>query len=138
MFDPLSLGVLGGINLGLGALKSAQAAKQRKQEMLSKAAEIEASPWTGRGPTTQVTTGRLNPWAEMAGGALNAIGQAAALEKAGLIGSDNSSNQLSNNLSMEGEAMSPQAQQAADFFNQESPFKKSMWGQMSPTLYAKR
>jgi len=82
---PLPLALLFGANIGLGALKSAQAAKQRKQEADIRAAEIEASPWTGRAPSTQVSTAAPNPWAEMAGGAINAAGQAAALENAGLF-----------------------------------------------------
>lgn len=82
---PLALGLLVGANVGMGALKANQAAKQRQQEANIRAAEIEASPWTGRAPSTQVSTQSLNPWAEMAGGGINAIGQAAALEKAGLF-----------------------------------------------------
>lgn len=79
--------LLGGLNAGMGLMKSEQARKQREQEMRMRAAEIEASPWTGRAPSTQVSTPSLNPWAEMAGGAINAAGQAAALQSAGLLGS---------------------------------------------------
>jgi hypothetical protein len=83
--DPLSLAVLGGLNLGMGALKSQQAAKQRKQEAALRAAEIEASPWTGKAPSTQVSTATPNVWAEMAGAGINTLGQAAALNQAGLF-----------------------------------------------------
>lgn len=83
--DPLSLAVLGGLNLGMGALKSQQAAKQRKQEAALRAAEIEASPWTGKAPSTQVATATPNVWAEMAGAGINTLGQAAALNQAGLF-----------------------------------------------------
>jgi hypothetical protein len=81
----LPLALLFGANIGLGALRANQAAKQRQQEANIRAAEIEASPWTGRAPSTQVSTQALNPWAEMAGGVINAAGQAAALENAGLF-----------------------------------------------------
>jgi hypothetical protein len=79
--------LLGGSNMAMGAMKAQQAAKQRQQEANIRAAEIEASPWTGKGPSTQVTTQTLNPWAEMAGGAVNTLGQAAALKSAGLFDS---------------------------------------------------
>lgn len=130
--DPFSLAVLGGINLGLGGLKSAQAAKQRKQEMMTRAAELEASPWTGRSPATQVTTPTTNPWAELAGGALNTLSQAAALKQAGLLNSD------SENLNANADLIAPKAAQAQQFFNTEyQPLSRNMWGQMSsPTLYS--
>lgn len=84
--SPWLIGGLFAANAGMAALKSAQAAKQREQEAKIRAAEIEASPWTGRGPSTQVSTPSLNPWAEMAGGAINTLGQTAALKQAGLFG----------------------------------------------------
>lgn len=91
MAEPISattaLLLMGGLNAGMGAMKAAQAARQREQEAKIRAAEIEASPWTGRGPSTQVATPSLNPWAEMAGGAVNALGQTAALKQAGLFDS---------------------------------------------------
>lgn len=84
--DPLlTSGILGALNLGMGALKSSQAAKQRRQEAMMRATEMETSPWSGMKPTTQVSTPMLNPWTEMAGAGLNTISQAAALEKAGLF-----------------------------------------------------
>lgn len=86
----LPLIALAGLNVGMGAMKAAQAAKQRQQEANIRAAEIEASPWTGKAPTTQISTQALNPWAEMAGGAINAAGQAAALQNAGLLGDSSS------------------------------------------------
>lgn len=86
LISPWVLGGLVAANAGMGLMKSAEAKKQREQEMRMRAAEIEASPWTGRGPSTQVSTPSLNPWAEMAGGAINAAGQAAALQNAGLFG----------------------------------------------------
>ena len=83
--EPVTMALLFGANMGLGAMRAAQAAKQRQAEANIRAAEIEASPWTGKAPSTQVSTQSLNPWAEMAGGAINAAGQAAALENAGLF-----------------------------------------------------
>ena len=77
--------LLGGANMLMGKMKADQAAKQREQEGNIRAAEIESAPFTGRGPSTQVATPSLNPWAEMAGGAINAMGQTAALQQAGLF-----------------------------------------------------
>jgi len=77
--------ILGGLNAGMGALRANQQAKQRQAEAQMRAAEIEASPWTGRGPSTQVSTAAPSVWGEMAGGAVNALGQAAALQNAGLF-----------------------------------------------------
>lgn len=78
--------LLGGANMLMGKMKADQAAKQREQEGNIRAAEIESAPFTGRGPSTQVATPSLNPWAEMAGGTVNALGQTAALKQAGLFG----------------------------------------------------
>ena len=77
--------VLGGLNMAMGAMKANQAAKQRQAEATMRAAEIEASPWTGKGPSTQVSTPQSSVWGEMAGGAVNALGQTAALQNAGLF-----------------------------------------------------
>lgn len=89
MAEPISattaMLLLGGANVGMAALKAQQAARQREMEAKIRAAEIEASPWTGRAPSTQVATASLNPWAEMAGGAINTLGQTAALQQAGLF-----------------------------------------------------
>lgn len=77
--------LLGGLNMGMGAIRAGESARQRKQERHARAAEIEASPWTGKGPTTQVSTAAPSVWSEMAGGAVNALGQTAALQNAGLF-----------------------------------------------------
>lgn len=77
--------VLGGLNMAMGAMRANQAANQRKAEATMRAAEIEASPWTGKGPSTQVSTPAPSVWGEMAGGAVNALGQTAALQNAGLF-----------------------------------------------------
>lgn len=82
---PLALLGLAGLNIGMGALKAKQQAKQRQQEAEMRAAEIEAAPWTGRAASTQVGTGAPSAWAEMAGGAINSLGQAQSLEKSGLF-----------------------------------------------------
>lgn len=76
---------LAGLNAALGASKASQAAKQRKMEAEMRAAEIEASPWTGRSPSTQISTPQSNLWSEMAGAGINTLGQAAALQQAGLF-----------------------------------------------------
>ena len=77
--------ILTGLNAGMGAIRSGQQARQRKQQAEMRAAEIESSPWTGRDPSTQVSTAAPSVWAEMGGGAINALGQTAALQNAGLF-----------------------------------------------------
>jgi len=76
---------LAGLNAALAASKAAQARKQRKMEADIRAAEIEAAPWTGKAPTTQISTPTSNIWAELAGSGINTLGQGAALQGAGLF-----------------------------------------------------
>ena len=76
---------LAALNAALAASKAAQARKQRETEAKIRAAEIEAAPWTGKAPTTQVSTPISNLWTEMAGAGINTLGQAAALQGAGLF-----------------------------------------------------
>jgi hypothetical protein len=76
---------LAGINAALAASKAAQARKQRETEANIRAAEIEASPWTGKAPSTQVSTPTSNIYADLAGAGINTLGQAAALQAAGLF-----------------------------------------------------
>lgn len=76
---------LAGINAALAASKAAQARKQRETEANIRAAEIEASPWTGKAPSTQVSTPTSNIYANLAGAGINTLGQAAALQAAGLF-----------------------------------------------------
>ena len=84
--DPVTgMLILGTLNAGLAASKAAQARKQRKMEADLRAAEIEASPWTGKAPSTQVATVSPNIWTEMAGAGINTLGQTAALQGAGLF-----------------------------------------------------
>lgn len=84
--EPVTMAlILGGLNAGMAAIKAKQAARQRQQEANVRAAEIEASPWTNKGPSTQVATSAPNAWAEMGGGLINAAGQTAALSQAGLF-----------------------------------------------------
>lgn len=76
---------LAALNAALAASKAAQARKQRETEAKIRAAEIEAAPWTGKAPTTQVSTPISNLWTEMAGAGINTIGQGAALQGSGLF-----------------------------------------------------
>jgi hypothetical protein len=85
--DPLTLGVLFGGNMLMGGLKAEQQAKQRRSEAQMRAAEIEASPWTGKEATTQVSTPQASVWADMAGGAMNATTQLQGLKGKGLFDS---------------------------------------------------
>lgn len=165
MAEPISattaLLLMGGLNAGMGAMKAAQAARQREQEAKIRAAEIEASPWTGRGPSTQVATPSLNPWAEMAGGAVNALGQAAALKQAGLFNASETTTPptggLDANMEVGGQntvfgnigaqKMSPETQQSVNYFNMKSPemnpftrpmSSQSSWSYMTPSLYGNK
>lgn len=160
MAEPISattaMLLLGGANVGMAALKAQQAARQREMEAKIRAAEIEASPWTGRAPSTQISTPSLNPWAEMAGGAINTLGQTAALQQAGLFkagdvaGSNTAvAGGVDPDLKVGGqqtvfgnigaEEMSPASKQAANYFSMQSPnmnpFTKPMSGMSSwPTI----
>jgi hypothetical protein len=112
---------MGGLNAGLGAMKSSQNRRQRKMEAEARAAEIEASPWTGRAATTQVATPSPSIWADMLGGAVSGIGQAQALQNAGLFSSGGGE--------MGASLMSPGASQSYNYFQGEAP---SMWNRMIP------
>jgi hypothetical protein len=79
---PLGWAGLAALNLLPAIIGGNQQAKQRRQEAMMRAAEIEASPWTGRGATTQVSTPQSNVWANLLGAGANVIGQGAAIEKA--------------------------------------------------------
>lgn len=116
--------ILGGLNVGMGALKANQAAKQRKMEADLRAAEIEASPWTGKAPSTQVATAAPSVWADMAGGAVNALGQTAALQQAGLFDAGKVAEAPIGGLDP------GMAGPGADFFNKS--LSESTWGQMVP------
>lgn len=83
--DPITWAVIAGLNVAMASQKASQQARQRKMEADIRAAEIEASPWTGRAPSTQVSTAAPNVWAEMAGAGINTLGQGAALQQAGLF-----------------------------------------------------
>jgi hypothetical protein len=82
---PLAWLALAGVNAAMGSAKASQAAKQRKAEAEMRAAEIEASPWTGKAASTQVSTPSPNIWGELAGAGVNTLGQAAALQGSGLF-----------------------------------------------------
>lgn len=123
--------ILGGLNVGMGALKADQAAKQRKMEADLRAAEIEASPWTGKGPSTQIATAAPSVWADMAGGAVNALGQTAALQQAGLFKAGDVA-KLDPNIGQDlGMGMSEAGKQSVDYFNQ--PLSQSTWDRMVPS-----
>lgn len=83
---PLAWVALAGLNAALASSKASQQARQRKAEADIRAAEIEAAPWTGKAPTTQVSTATPNIWGELAGAGINTVGQGAALQQAGLFG----------------------------------------------------
>lgn len=153
--------LLGGANMLMGKMKADQAAKQREQEGNIRAAEIESAPFTGRGPSTQVTTQTLNPWAEMAGGAVNTLGQTAALKQAGLFNASETptppTGGLDANMEVGGQntvfgnigaqKMSPETQQSVNYFNMKSPemnpftrpmSSQSSWSYMTPSLYGNK
>lgn len=77
--------IISGLNAAMASQKAAQQAKQRQIEADIRAAEIEASPWTGKAPSTQVATAKPNIWAELAGAGVNTLGQGMALQQAGLF-----------------------------------------------------
>ena len=92
--DPITWIALAGINAALSSAKASQAGKQRKMEADLRAAEIEAAPWTGKTPSTQISTVTPNIWGELAGAGINTLGQGAALKGAGLFTSSSTSQGL--------------------------------------------
>ena len=120
---------LAGANILGGQMKAAQQAKQRQAEAQMRAAEIEASPWTGRGPSTQVSTGPASAWGELAGSLVNTDQQYAALNNAGLFGKQG--------LEKDTLGMTPESQNSVDYFNQDyNP--QLAWNRMAgkkPTLF---
>lgn len=79
---PLGWGALAAANLIPAILGSSAQERQRKREADLRAAEIEASPWTGRGPSTQMQTPESNVWANLLGAGTNVLGQGQQLEAA--------------------------------------------------------
>lgn len=73
---------LAAANLLPAILGSSAQERQRKREAMLRAAEIEASPWTGRGPSTQMATPESNVWANLLGAGTNVLSQGQALQKA--------------------------------------------------------
>lgn len=73
---------LAAANLLPAILGSSAQERQRKREADLRAAEIEASPWTGRGPSTQMQTPESNVWANLLGAGTNVLGQGQAIESA--------------------------------------------------------
>ena len=125
--------VLGGLNMAMGAARASQAANQRKAEAQMRAAEIEASPWTGKGPTTQISTAAPSVWSEMAGGAVNALGQTAALQNAGLFKASDvaATPALDANIGEDlGMGMQEAGKKSVEFFNK--PLSESTWDRMVP------
>lgn len=118
--------VLGGLNMAMGAARASQAANQRKAEAQMRAAEIEASPWTGKGPSTQVSTAAPSVWSEMAGGAVNALGQTAALQNAGLF----DAGKVAETAPVEGALDTTMGGKSAEFFNK--PLAEMSWNKMVP------
>lgn len=72
---------LAGANILGSILGSNAQARQRKQQALMRAAEIETSPWTNRGPSTEVSTAEPNAWANLIGAGTNVLAQGQALGK---------------------------------------------------------
>jgi len=121
--DPVTaMLIMGGLNAGMGAMKAQQAAKQRQSEANLRAAEIEASPWTGKQASTQIQTPSPSVWADMLGGAVSGIGQAQALQNAGLFSSGGGE--------MNASFMSPEASQSYNYFQGQGPM--TTWNRMIP------
>jgi hypothetical protein len=67
--EPVTMALLMGGSAGLGLLGNAQKRKQQQMTADMRAAEIEASPWTGQGPSTQISYAP-SQWADLAQGAV--------------------------------------------------------------------
>lgn len=119
--DPVTgMLIMAGANAAMGGMKSAQARKQRRMEAEMRAAELEASPWTGKQATTQISTPSPSIWADMLGGAVSGLGQAQALQQAGLF---------TPSESVQMPVMSPEASSSYNYFQGSGP---SIWNRMAP------
>jgi hypothetical protein len=122
--DPVTaMLIMGGLNAGMGAMKAQQAAKQRQSEANLRAAEIEASPWTGKQASTQIQTASPSVWADMLGGAVSGIGQAQALQNAGLF---NTPGNPTAPQMMVGDVEAP----TSVLMPQRNPQMQGLWGNM--------
>lgn len=135
--DPITgMLIMAGVNAAMGAAKSAQAAKQRQTEANIRAAEIEASPWTNKTASTQISTPSPSLWADMLGGAVSGIGQAQSLQQAGLFKSetDPSSFVAASSPTLMSSSPSPALTRAAmeesSSYLDPSQSKRSMWFNM--------
>lgn len=83
--DPLTLGIMGGLNIFKGLL----GASQKKKQMLAAAEQTRYSPWTGEtGNAAFNAAAAQNPYGEMMGGLASSfatsMAQGAAADKAKL------------------------------------------------------
>lgn len=78
---PVGWAGLAAANILGSVLGSNSQARQRRQEAIMRAAEIQASPWTNRGPSTQVSTPEPSAWANLMGAGTNVLAQGQALGK---------------------------------------------------------
>ncbi|NBV51619.1 hypothetical protein EBR78_10445 [bacterium] len=156
----LAWAALAGLNTAMSAAKAQQQARQRKAEADIRAAEIEAAPWTGRGPSTQVATSTPNIWGEMAGAGVNTLGQMAALQGSGLFSPETTATEAAATsakppLSEQGfefggmptkfgtigatqVPLSPEAKESVGFFNtpyENYPWDRPIWKPMVPSIY---
>lgn len=118
--DPLTWLALAGVNAALSSSKASQAAKQRKMEADLRAAEIEAAPWTGKAPSTQISTPTPNIWGELAGAGINTLGQGAALQGSGLFSSSPGADGL----------------ESSEFMGPQNPLMQTSTGN-APTLFGR-
>jgi hypothetical protein len=111
--DPISMALIGG-NLVGGIVSAAEQRKQREQEMLMKAAEIEAQPYMKKDiQKTQVTTADQSPWQGLLKGGYGAANQIQAFQKAGLMSPSNLSETTVKGMDEQLDSLSPEEKQAA-------------------------
>ena len=80
--DPLTVALVGG-NLFGGLMAGKQQRDQRRQEIMLKAAEMEAQPYMKKDvQKTQVTTQAPSMWASLLGGGISGLSQAQSLQRA--------------------------------------------------------
>ena len=80
--DPLTVALIGGNIVG-GLMAGKQQRDQRRQEIMMKAAEMEAQPFMKKDiQKTQVTSPAPSMWASMLGGGLSGLSQAQSLQRA--------------------------------------------------------
>lgn len=132
----------------MGKAKADAANSRRQKEMMARAQEQEGSPWTGMGPTTQVSPGESEAGG-IFGGAVSGLAMSQSLNgamsgaptpEAPAVGGLDPNMQVGGQQTALGnigaQGMEQPAQESAQAFN--NPYGGNLWSQGAQTLYGSR